>query len=153
MVKISIDIDSVLVDLVKIIPKYNPNWDGKSWDCGIDFSKLSDDEWLKLPVLDTLPEHIKPYCYLSNRVCDVALSEQWLLNNNFPTAKVYHVKNKVEFAINHGIDVHIDDNYNNFINLMDIGVDSYLYHQPWNADEKNYGKKVYSLMEFGNYLL
>lgn len=91
--------------------------------------------WLSIPPSikgEDLP--FEPVLYCTARPIDSSITEKWLEKNGFPYAPVItvpHQTSKVD-AIKGKCDIFIDDNYDNFIQLNDAGINCYLFTQSHN---------------------
>jgi len=159
--KIGLDIDEVLCDWINPWMKYFKITEvPQSWffDRNITnkFNYMSELGILEsfyesLPVL-TQPSEIpfEPHCYITSRPCTVETTMKWLDKNGFPTSKVYAVgvgKSKVEVAKESGIDIFVDDNFNNFTALNNAGICCYLYDSAHNRRYNVGHKRIKSLQE------
>lgn len=161
MPKIGLDIDEVICDWVN---EWRKLWDIKdvatSWffDRQIKekFKKMKenntlDDFYLNLPPLikgSDLP--FEPFAYITSRPVDVKISETWLDTNGFPTKPVYCVgsgKSKVDIAKQVGIDIFVDDSYDNFVALNNAGIFCYLFDAPHNHKYEVGHHRIKSLNE------
>lgn len=144
--KIGLDIDEVLADWVGA---WKERWDitnvPSSWyfDREIlnrfDYMKETDELdnfYLNLkPLINPTDLKFVPHCYITSRPVDSKITEMWLDKNGFPTRPVYTVgtnKSKVDVAKESGIDIFIDDSWDNFIDLNKNGVTCYLFDRPHN---------------------
>ena len=145
--KIGLDLDGVLADFTgawqKLYPEVSAaptSWYldrrvGKRFNAMREAGTL-DDFYLNIPVL-IKPEELpfEPHCYITSRPVSNEISEQWLDNNGFPARKVYSVeicKSKVEVAKGAGVEIFVDDSFDNFVELNNNGIFTYLYSAPWN---------------------
>ena len=146
MPKIGLDIDEVLADWVSAWRKEFKIEDvPTSWffDRKIKarFEKLKekgklDDMYLGLKPLVS-PEDIpfEPHCYITSRPVSTRITEKWLDANGFPTKPVHTVgvgESKVDVAKKAGVEIFIDDSYDNFVMLNANGIFCYLYDAPHN---------------------
>lgn len=158
--KIGLDIDNVLCDWTKGWgEKYNLPTRPSSWAfCYKNKERLNgskeelEEIYKNLPIL-TKPEDIpfEPWCYITARSIDEELTKEWLQKNGFPTRPVYTVPfgaSKVEIAKQSGIDIFVDDSYDNFIELNNAGICTFLFDQPHNKRYEGIGyKRIHSLKE------
>lgn len=143
--KIGLDVDEVLANWVNAwITKFNMQVP-KSWyfDRKIKqrFEELKnagelDEFYLSIKPL-TPPEEIpfEPHCYITSRPVTKEVTEQWLDNHNFPSKPVYSVDvrhTKVDIAKEAGVEIFIDDSFDNFVDLNNNGIFTYLYTATWN---------------------
>jgi uncharacterized HAD superfamily protein len=77
-----------------------------------------------------------PHCYITSRPVSKEISEAWLDKHGFPTKPVYSLdihQSKVKIAKEAGVEIFIDDSFENFVELNNGGIFTYLYTQPWNV--------------------
>lgn len=152
--KIGLDIDDVLADFIPAFGKRfglpmptSWSWSYKMKEC---FDELFSDKtkleefYLSLPML-TIPSDIpfEPHCYITSRSIPSEITERWIEFAGFPCAPVYTVtplESKVDIARKAGIDVFVDDRYENFIELNNAGICCYLFDSCHN-ERYNVGEK------------
>ncbi len=147
--KIGLDIDGVLADFARawheLYNEINPRpttWYfdpkiGKRFEAMRKANTL-DEFYLNIQPL-IYPKEIpfEPYCYITSRPVKGEITEQWLKKNGFPEKPVISLdirQSKVEAARNVGVDIFVDDHIDNFIELNNGGVTTYLYTAPWNSE-------------------
>lgn len=161
MPKIGLDIDDVLADYV---PYFSDVFDlpiPVSWDWSYSFegkfAELFQDIdkakqfYLNIPV-KTKPEDIpfEPYCYITSRSVPIEWTKMWIEVNRFPCKKLYSLSNnasKVETAKEAGIDIFVDDKFENFVELNNAGICCYLFDAPWNNKYDVGHKRIKNLMD------
>lgn len=134
--KIGLDIDDVLSDFVnyycftekKEIPKF---W---SFDRDIaeNLIKKDSDWWLNMPVKINPNEiNFEPQCYITSRqFVSKETTQKWLDLNGFPHKPLFvvsSVEDKVKVAKDNGLDIFIDDRYENYKAMNDAGIFCYLF--------------------------
>jgi len=155
--KIGLDIDEVLADWVGHWTKHHSQEVPETWNFDRDikakFDSLKDDKdfWLSIPV-KTKPSDInfEPHCYITSRSIPKEWTEEWIDKNGFPTMPVYSVgfgESKVEVAKKSGIDIFVDDRYENFVELNNGGICTYLFDAPHNQRYDVGYKRIKSLKE------
>jgi hypothetical protein len=144
--KIGLDIDEVICSFLNSwMPKYGVDEFPNSWwfDRKIKerFEEMRvkgelNDFYLNMKPLITgedLP--FEPHCYITSRPVSKEITEQWLDKYGFPTKPVYTVDinhSKVQIAKEAGIEIFIDDSYDNFLELNQNGIFCYLFTQKHN---------------------
>jgi hypothetical protein len=105
--------------------------------------------WLHIkPLINgkTLP--IDPVCYCTYRPINTKITEMWLENNGFPCVPVITVNgSKIERLKEQKLDIFVDDNYDNFVELNNAGICTYLYDRPHNKKFDVGHKRIYDLKE------
>lgn len=155
--KIGLDIDEVLADWVAHWTKHHGSETPENWNFDRNikdkFDKLKDDKdfWLSIPV-KTNPNdiHFEPHCYITSRSIPKEWTEEWLDKNGFPTMPVYSVgfnESKIDVAKRSGIDIFVDDRFENFVELNNAGICTYLFDAPHNKRYDVGHKRIYSLKE------
>lgn len=150
--KIGLDIDDVIADFCGHLRNKFPDmpvpeyWrDKEIFDI---FPKLKDEFWAEIPPLEKPP--FEPHCYITARSVSPAVTEAWLWRNKFPVAPVYSVPrgtSKVAAAKDSGIDIFVDDSYNNFHDLNKNGIFCYLFDAPHNQRYDVGHKRIKSLKD------
>lgn len=155
--KIGLDVDEVLADFIK-------GWTNRFgvqvpevWNFDRDiarkFELVENDEtfWLELDVVTRPDEiHFEPHCYITSRSIPQEWTEMWIDRNGFPCMPVYTVgrnKSKVEVAKEAGIDIFVDDRYENFVELNAAGICCFLFDAPHNRRYDVGFKRIYSLSD------
>ncbi len=156
MPKIGLDIDEVLADFVGAMMERFPDMENRSlyWNdphildnFGVIKNDISFWENMKAKTND-LP--FEPHCYITSRPIPVEITEKWLKKNGFPKAKVYsigHDESKVEIAKKSGLEIFVDDRYENFVDLNKAGICCFLYDAPHNQRYDVGYKRIKSLSE------
>lgn len=140
--KIGLDIDGVLANFNlayhKRYPEISPNPDSWYLDPKIEerFQNMRDagelDEFFMGIEPLTNPSEITfdPICYITSRPVSAEISHQWLLKHGFPDRKVIGLnvrQSKVDAANEMGVEIFVDDFYENFIELNNAGIHTYLF--------------------------
>lgn len=76
-----------------------------------------------------------PHCYITSRPVETEVTIQWLDKHGFPARPVYTVPvgtSKVEVAKKAGVEVFVDDSWDNFVDFNKNGITCYLFDQPHN---------------------
>lgn len=139
-IKIGLDIDEVIADWVSaytekfgmVTPEFW-NFDPHIKD---KFKQLDKDFWLSIkPKINPKDLPFEPHCYITSRPIPNEWTEQWIAENGFPTMPVYTVgvgESKVDVAKKSGIDIFVDDRFDNFVELNRAGICTYLMDAPHN---------------------
>ena len=159
--KIGLDIDDVLADFIPAFSAYTnlPIPTAWSWSYSLSdkFKELFADMenaknfYLGIPV-KTKPEDIpfEPHCYLTSRSVPTEWTQQWLEQNGYPCSPVISVPfgaSKVEMAKESGIEIFVDDKFENFVELNNAGICCYLFDAPHNRRYNVGHKRIHSLKE------
>jgi 5'(3')-deoxyribonucleotidase len=155
--KIGLDIDGVICDFNKAYgEKYCPEGIN-SWHCHFDTKEhleeltKTSDFYLNLPTLCN-PKDIpfEPHCYITSRSVPEEWTKEWLFKNGFPTRPVYSIPfgaSKVDIAKKAGIDIFVDDRYENFVELNNAGICTFLFDASHNQRYEVGYKRIKSLKE------
>ena len=145
--KIGLDIDCVLADFVKAWGELydDVSFEPTSWYMDRNMKKrfaemkekgVLDDFYLSIPPM-IKPEDIpfEPHCYITSRPVSTEITERWLDMHGFPRRKVYTVDllhTKVDAAKEAGVEIFVDDSFDNFVDLNKNNIFTYLFTAPWN---------------------
>lgn len=156
--KIGLDIDEVICDFVGgCIDKF-PNMNDRSvyWNdphIANNWELIKDDKdfWLNLkPKVKHDELGFEPHCYITSRSVSFELTKQWLVKNGFPDVPIYsvgHNESKVDIARQSGIDIFIDDRFENFVELNNNGICCFLFDAPHNQRYEVGYKRIYNLKD------
>ena len=67
----------------------------------------------------------EPTCYITSRPVSTEITKQWIEKNGFPCVPIYTVDvnhSKIQVAKEAGIEVFIDDKFENFVELNNAGI-------------------------------
>jgi len=146
--KIGCDLDGLIINWTGAWSKLYPEISSapNSWylDRKIEerFNVMSkagtlDDFYLNIePLIKATDLPFEPHCYITSRPVSKEISEIWLDKHGFPAKPVYSIdvrQSKVDVAKNAGVEIFIDDSFENFVELNNGGIFTYLYTQPWNV--------------------
>ena len=157
--KIGLDIDEVLCDWVGAWCEKFGHPIAKSWNFSYElheeFKSFSPDElnefYLNIPrKIDPNEIPFEPHCYITSRSVPVELTMAWLEKNGFPCKTVYSVGfgvSKVDVAKKSGMDVFVDDRFENFVELNNAGICTYLLDAPHNERYEVGYKRLHSLKD------
>lgn len=159
--KIGLDIDEVICDWLGDWKKLRGiDTPVTSWyfdrEIRDKFKEMQDagtlnDFYLQLkPLLKPEDIPFEPHCYITSRPVPKEITTQWLDMHKFPTKPVYCVgtgQSKVEVAKESGIDIFVDDCYDNFEALNKAGICTYLMDRPHNHRYDVGYKRIKSLKE------
>jgi hypothetical protein len=96
----------------------------------------------------TIP--FEPHCYVTSRPVDTKITEEWLRRNGFPMRPVITVPagtSKVEALKKAGVDIFVDDRYENYEELNRNGICCFLFDAPHNQRYNVGFKRIRSLSE------
>lgn len=134
--KIGLDIDEVIADWVGSWTERHGLTPPEFWNFDINFQnkmeevKKDKDFWMNIkPLINPKDLNFEPHCYITSRPIPTEWTEEWLSVNGFPTVPVYTVgvgESKVEIAKKSGIDIFVDDRFDNFVELNRAGICTYL---------------------------
>lgn len=143
--KIGLDIDEVICDWVGAWTKLHNLQVPKCWFFDRDIMKKFEDMrqkgtldefYLSLkPRVDPSEIPFEPFAYVTSRPVSTEITEKWLDLHNFPSRPVITVPtgtSKVDVIKNLGIEIFIDDRFDNFTELNNAGVCCYLWDAPHN---------------------
>lgn len=145
---IGLDIDGVLADFTRAWHRLYPdvpavpdryNYDPLMGQRFKDMKRVGtlDDFFLGLkPLINPSDLPFEPRGYVTARPVDTVISQQWLYEVGFPEKPVITIPwggSKVDAMKEADIEIFIDDFYDNFKDLNDGGILTYLYSAPWNA--------------------
>ena len=158
--KIGLDIDEVICDWVG---PWNALWGQKTPTCWSFDWEMTDkfDTMRKLGTLDkfylslkpkvdpaTIP--FEPHAYVTSRPVSSEVTKEWLRLHGFPLTKVITVPvgaSKVDAMKQAGIQVFVDDRYENFKELNANGIFCYLFDAPHNRRYEVGHKRIKSLSD------
>jgi hypothetical protein len=175
MVKLSLDIDDVICDFTRGFffavglsrEEANANWarprdyyysnilpqtgqDAReSFHNTFDALKVKRDFWLGLPVLDHyVPKQVQ--MYLTARECPDDVTQEWLSARGFPRLPLVNVhptkRSKASVALEAGMQGHVDDKDDTFLECLSVLPHSFLASRPWNIDVVT-PRRIYRLEE------
>lgn len=155
---VGLDIDDVLADFCSHWEQRFGTPPPTAWNFDLDmsahFEEVINDElfWATMPVL-TSPTDLpfEPTCYITSRGIPTKWTEKWLSANGFPAVPVYTVgvnESKVAVAQEAGIDYFVDDRYDNFVELNNAGICTFLFDRPHNQRYDVGFKRIYDFSRF-----
>lgn len=141
--KIGLDIDEVIADFIgHFSKKFNLTHPIECWnfdpEIRIKINSIKDDNefWLSMPrKINPSELPFEPHCYITSRPCNIEITRKWIHDNGFPNVPIYSVgldDSKIDVAKKSGIDVFVDDRYENFAELNNNGICCFLYDAPHN---------------------
>lgn len=161
--RIGLDIDGVLADFMNAWSERYPEVPilPNSWHIDRQimhkFEKMRknnelDDFYLNIKPL-IKPEDIpfEPHCYITSRPVAKEITEKWLDMHKFPAMKVISLdirKSKADAAKEANVDIFIDDSFENFVDLNNSGIFTYLYSGSWNKKYDVGHMRLDSLKDF-----
>jgi 5'(3')-deoxyribonucleotidase len=158
--KIGLDIDEVLCDWIGAWVEHFKMDGPKSWFFDKDiikrFDQLKQEGMLDAFYLGLKPKispdeiPFEPHCYVTSRPVDTHVTQEWLETHGFPMRPVYTVavgQSKVEVIRNAGVEIFVDDRYENFEELNRHGLCCFLMDAPHNQRYNVGFKRIKSLKE------
>ena len=146
--KIGLDLDGVVANWTGAWNKLYPEVEVSphSWyldrKVGKRFQEMReagtlDDFYLNSvePLIQPEDLPFEPHCYITSRPVSKEISEQWLDKHHFPAKPVYSIEvrqSKVQVAKDAGVEIFVDDAFENFVELNNGGIFTYLFSAPWN---------------------
>ena len=154
--KIGLDIDEVIADWVgayskKFNLRERPVFWNFSKEIGEHFKELKDDKdfWMNInPKIDPDSLPFEPHCYITSRPIPTEWTEEWLQAKGFPACPVYTVgvnMSKVEAAKESGLEIFVDDRYENFVELNNAGICTFLMNAPHNERYEVGYRRIFDL--------
>lgn len=162
MPKIGLDIDDVICDFVPaFIKKFNtpmPTSWFWSYNASDHFKYLAEhveeanEFYLNIPAkINPLEMPFEPHCYITSRsIPSEEITKQWIEIHGFPCRPVYTIPfgaSKVDIAKESGIEIFVDDRYENFVELNNAGICTYLFDAPHNQRYNVGAKRIYTLKD------
>lgn len=159
MPKIGLDIDEVLCDWVGAWCEKFGYCKPETWSFSYKnkehFESFNEEElnefYLNIPrKINPNDIPFEPHCYITSRSVPVELTKAWLQKNGFATKPVYSVgfgESKVEVARKSGVDIFVDDKFENFVELNNAGICCYLWDTPHNQRYNVGYKRIKSFKE------
>lgn len=158
--KIGLDIDEVLCDWVGDWTAMRELPRPTSWYFDREliekFEEMEsqnklDEFYLSLQPLIS-PEDIpfEPHCYITSRPVDTKVTEEWLADHGFPARPVFTTnveKTKVDIAKEQGVEIFVDDSFDNFKALNEAGITCFLMDAPHNQRYNVGFKRIKSLKQ------
>lgn len=160
--KIGLDIDEVLCDFIGGWYKLNyPELEPpSSWNFDKNIMKkldemrekgTLDDFYLSLqPLISPKDIPFEPHCYVTSRPVDTSVTEKWLAMHGFPQVPVYTVPpntTKVDVLKKAGVDIFVDDKFDNFVELNKAGICTFLFDASHNQKYDVGYKRIKSLKD------
>lgn len=155
--KIGLDIDEVIADFVGAWTERHGMTTPECWNFDTHFVEkmetVKEDRefWRDIkPRISPKDLPFEPHCYITSRSIPKEWTEQWIADNGFPTMPVYCVgfnHSKVDVAKESGIDIFVDDRYENFVELNNAGICTFLMDAAHNRRYDVGYRRVHSLKE------
>lgn len=159
--KIGLDIDEVLCDWLTDWCSYWKLNVPHTWFFDRDIlSKFKtmqesgklDGFYLNLkPLIDPKTLPFEPHCYVTSRPVETAVTEQWLTKHGFPERPVISVPvgtSKVDVLKEAGVEIFIDDRYDNFVEINNAGICCFLMDAPHNQRYNVGYKRILNFDDF-----
>jgi hypothetical protein len=151
--KIGLDIDEVVADFtggwIKHFGGERPHYWNYDRDMLPRLKALPKEFWMGLePRIDPKGLPFEPACYITSRIIPTEWTIEWLDKHGFPAVPVHtiaHGESKVEVA--KGLDIYVDDRFENFVELNNAGICCFLMDAPHNRRYEVGYKRIMSLAE------
>lgn len=162
--KIGLDIDDVICDFVSGFRKKYNLAEPKSWFWSYNTQDYLSDLVKNQKELEDFYSNLKPkinpdeipfepHCYITSRTVPIEITQMWIEKNGFPCKKIYSIpfnESKVEVAKESGIEIFVDDRFDNFVELNNAGIFCYLFDTPWNSRYEVGHRRIRNLKEIIN---
>lgn len=158
--KIGLDIDEVLADWVTSWVKYYKLQKPTSWYFDrhimqrfeeMRIKGVLDKFYLNLePKIHGSEVPFEPVCYITSRPVSSEITIEWLEKHGFPARPVHTVgmgESKIAVAKKAGVEIFVDDRYENFRDFNENGICCYLFDAPHNQRYNVGFKRIKSLNE------
>lgn len=158
--KIGLDIDEVICDWVTDWVKLYELDTPSSWFFDRDivkrFDKMKADKTLDPFYLNLKPRikpediPFEPHCYVTSRPVSTAVTEAWLTHHGYPARPVITVEvgtSKIDALKKAGVEIFVDDRFDNFVEINKAGICCFLFDAPHNQRYYVGYKRIYSLKE------
>lgn len=158
--KIGLDIDEVLCEWVGDWVKYWKMDIPTSWffdyDITAKFDKMRKDKTLDgfysklLPKCNPADIPFEPHCYVTSRPVSTEITKAWLAKHGFPCRPVITVavgESKIDALKAVGVDIFVDDRYDNYEELNRNGICCYLFDAKHNQRYDVGYRRIKSLSE------
>ena len=134
--KIGLDVDDVLADFIGAYSQKYGEQTPEFWNFDpqikprLEELKADKSFWMALRrKIEPSQLQFEPHCYITSRNIPTEWTKEWLYANGFPHREVYTVgldSSKVEAARESGIDLFVDDRYENYLELNKAGITTFL---------------------------
>lgn len=158
--KIGLDIDEVICDWVggwqKLYGFDTPTAWSFDWEMSKKFADMKSSGTLNSfylslePKIDPCSIPFEPHAYVTSRPVDTEITKEWLRMHGFPLTKVITVPvntSKVDVIRASGIEIFVDDRYENYLELNQAGICCFLWDAPHNRRYNVGFKRIKSLNE------
>ena len=154
--KIGLDVDDVLADFVPAYCKLYKLDMPTDWIFDRYFTERIENLkknklfWLNLkPKLMAHELKFIPDCYITSRNIPIEWTKLWLSQHDFPLSPIYCSLNKKKSGIAKelNLDMFVDDNYDNYVDLNNSGIDCYLLDCTHNQKYEVGNKRIDSLKD------
>lgn len=150
--RVGLDVDDVLADFIGAYSARYGEQTPEFWNFDPQIKarlkELESDKPFWLGLKRKIEPHqlqFEPHCYITSRGIPTEWTKEWLYANGFPHREVYTVgleSSKVEAAKASGIDVFVDNRYDNFLELNRAGITTYLLDSPHNRRYKVGARRI-----------
>jgi uncharacterized HAD superfamily protein len=155
--RIGLDVDEVIADWLGHWCKYHnqevPNYWSFDYNIRDKFNEMKDNKefWMTIPPkVDPRSLGFEPHCYVTSRVVPSEWTQEWIQKVGFPAAPVYtvgHGQSKIQVLKDAGVEIFVDDRYENFVDINRAGILCYLLSTPHNQRYNVGHKRIENLQD------
>ncbi len=152
-VKIGLDIDGVLANFdqhlcntVGIDLHNITHWNDPIIKKHYKEVRENKEFWLTMPsLIEAKDIPFEPHVYITSRSIPTEITQEWLHKKGYPDAPIYtvgHNESKIKAAQESGVEIFIDDKFENFVDLNGVGICTFLMDAPHNQKHEVGFKRI-----------